>query len=202
MESGIIDILIFAAIAGTLVWRLRGVLGRRYDQDDKDKASGESMPVKPAAELVDATPPEFAEESPHGAAFHHIRQHDPDFEQQTFLDGARQAFGMIVSAFAEGDMSNVRFLLSESVMQAFTQAIDARKDGTKREVLEIISADITDVDVNDSGQATITVSYTSQQSIQTSEDDQPQERRVNDEWTFARDLRSDDPAWLLVKTSA
>ena len=57
----------------------------------------------------------------------HIRSVDPSFDPGRFLEGARAAFEMIVGAFASGDKTRLRPLLSDEVFRLFAAAIDGVK---------------------------------------------------------------------------
>src|SRR5438105_9885968 len=127
------DIVLFAMVAAFLVLRLRSVLGRRTGQErrpdpllrraeapaDKVVALGNHGPVPPP--LVTATPADAV-----AAGLERIRGADPSFDATQFLEGARVAFDMIVSAFAAGDTSRLRPLLSDDVYKPFSGAIDER----------------------------------------------------------------------------
>ena len=52
---------------------------------------------------------------------------DRSFDPAGFLDGAEKAFRMIVAAFAAGDRTTLRNLLSDDTYRAFEQAIAARE---------------------------------------------------------------------------
>src|SRR6202000_692409 len=56
-----------------------------------------------------------------------IRLADRNFEPEHFLSGARQAYEMIVTAFANGDRAGLRPLLSDEVFHAFEASIAARE---------------------------------------------------------------------------
>jgi len=140
------DIILFAAIAAFLVFRLRGVLGRRtgHDQSPKydpfrDRGSEESaqdkviqLPDRGAQdEEGDADLEQDAQPSggtPLEAGLTQIKLADRKFEVDSFQDGAKAAFEMVVNGFAEGDTKILRPLLSNDVFEEFAGAIKARED--------------------------------------------------------------------------
>ena len=136
---------------------------------------------------------------------------DPGFEAPAFLDGARGAFEMIVAAFAKGDKSELRPLLSDDTYKSFAAAIDERE--AAGETLETRIAKLKDIDIIEAGMdgrtARITVKLVSDQiNVLRAHDGSvvdgdPQNLiEKTDYWTFARDIRSADPNWLLVATGS
>lgn len=237
METSFINIIIFAVIAGTLIWRLRGILGRR--PDNENKASDE--PLKRGArsnrdaqsnrdarshrddEEADSPHRDADSDSradsrgdsradsradsytdPHDKAYGQMQALDPTFRVEDFMGGAHAAFMMIVKAFGEGDMSEVRYLISEPVAKAFDKTIAARQSegNVTRRILEVVEASVESARVDKQGAAFISVQFISQQTVKVPGDIEANERRVNDLWTFSRKLKSQDLAWLLVKTSS
>ncbi len=112
MESGFpIDLILFGMIAGFLVLRLRSILGRRTgferSQDARIRPNAglggrvidvvpEPVPPAPTRPLPDAA-------SPAGQALARMHRIDGNFSAVRFLDGAEQAFRIIVGAFTSGD---------------------------------------------------------------------------------------------------
>src|SRR5258708_5933471 len=60
------------------------------------------------------------------AGLEKIRGVDPGFDPAQFLEGARSAFELVVGAFAAGDKTRLRPLLSDEVYTPFAAAIDER----------------------------------------------------------------------------
>jgi len=217
------DIILFAMVAAFLVLRLRSVLGRRTGNERRrdlfvrgstpasDKIGGGkvvNLTQRPnTAPLGAAAPP------PNTVAggIAQITAADPGFEAAGFLDGARGAFELIVGAFARADKAALRPLLSDDTYRPFTAAIDERE--AAGETLETRIAKLKDVDIVEAGMdgrtARVTIRLVSDQvnvlrahdgSIV---DGDPQNLiEKTDFWTFARDIRSADPNWLLVATGS
>ncbi|HSK38606.1 MAG TPA: Tim44/TimA family putative adaptor protein [Arenibaculum sp.] len=217
-----IDILIFAMIAAFLVYRLRSVLGRRHGEERQRPNPYESRPGQGGAKapdnvvhLPERNPPAEAsmngrhEPLPLSAGLASVREADPNFDEKHFLQGARAAFEMIVDAFARGDADALRPLLSDSVFENFAQAIKDRQQ--RGETLETRIVEIKDADLVEAGvegrSAFVTVKFISDQINVTRDGagtvvdgDPDQFLEVVDIWTFARNIRSRDPNWLLVET--
>src|SRR6185503_14736952 len=122
--SGFFDIysIIFLIIAVVIFMRLGSVLGRRtgnepspYDPRVKPPtgARNDNIVALPARDRAPAAPPETADVQPlsrYAAAgtplndgLVAIAKASPDFDVEHFLSGAKAAYEMIVTAFAQGD---------------------------------------------------------------------------------------------------
>ncbi|HZT52606.1 MAG TPA: Tim44/TimA family putative adaptor protein [Stellaceae bacterium] len=207
--SQVIEILVFAAIAVFLVFRLRSVLGRRTGLEQRR----DLFPPKPAPTLAPAPPaPPPRAVNGSGAALKGldaIKAADSSFSEATFLAGAKSAFEIIVNAFAAGDIDALKPLLSRDVMEPFANAIGARraaKETLQTTLVAIRSADIVEGTIEGST-ALVTVKFVSDQTNVTRAadgriiDGDPERVAEHvDFWTFARPLRARDPNWTLVAT--
>ncbi|MFL9825354.1 Tim44/TimA family putative adaptor protein [Rhodoplanes sp. SY1] len=136
---------------------------------------------------------------------------DPGFDPQHFLVGARAAYEMIVTAFAEGDRRSLRNLLSKEVFDGFEAAIKDRESRGETAETRFVSIDTAEVSSAElRGRiAQVTLRFVSQ-LISVTRDragavvDGSDEKvtEVTDVWTFARDVSSRDPNWKLVATEA
>ena len=136
---------------------------------------------------------------------------DPGFTPEQFLDGAKAAYEMIVTAFADGDRQMLRQLLGDDVYEGFETAIDEReKKGEKVEstLIGIDRADIIEAEIK-ARMAYVTVKFVSELISVTRdaegevvEGDPKKQREVTDIWTFARDTSTSNPNWKLVATEA
>lgn len=212
-----LEIAIFAMIAVFLVFRLRSVLGRRHGEerprpnpyrpaDGADPVSGEltAGTPKPADTIYQP-----GDQRPLAAWLQAIQDADPSFNEKTFLSGARAAFEMIVDAFSHGDRNTLRPLLSDDVFGNFDRAIREREaagHSLETRIERFQDVDIVDARL-DGRDAFISVRYVSEQTNVTRDragvrvDGGPEgPEEVTDTWTFARDLRSRDPNWVLVET--
>ena len=170
--------LVIAAILAALVCgRLYWVLGRRTGAEPTAVPS-------PAPSSMIATPAQGG-----GNGLLDIQQADRDFDTTKFLAGARDAYGQIINAFAQGDRATLAPLLSPDVLAAFESAI-ATRSAPPADFIKLTDARVSGAVL--SGQhADITVTFDALFST----------GAVTDVWTFARDLTSSDPNWLLVATS-
>jgi len=213
------DIILFAMVAGFLVLRLRSVLGRRTGNERRRdlpmrraEPSPEKVPAlgeagKSAAMSADADAPAGAVARGLGL----IRRADPSLDPSHFIEGARAAFELIITAFAKGDKAGLRPLLSDEVFEPFARAIDERtaaKETLETRIERLDGVDIVEAELSGTT-AQVTVKLVSHQvnvtramdgSIVDGDPEHPVEK--TDYWTFARDTRSTDPNWVLVATSS
>jgi predicted lipid-binding transport protein (Tim44 family) len=231
-DIAFLDIVLFAAVAGFLILRLRSVLGRRTGAEDSERwrprppertieraeqmpdnvtpFPGAPRPAEPAADTANSTAGVDTTGNPAlRAGIDEVRRADPSFDPAGFVDGAKGAFEMIVLAFAQGDTAALKPLLAPDVFQGFENAIKERlaaKHTLETTLVGIRAADIVDAKL-DGRNAVVTVKFVSEQVNVTRDADgnvvegeAAKVLRLTDQWTFARDTRSRDPNWALVRT--
>ncbi len=215
-QSGFpIDLVLFGLIAAFLVLRLRSVLGRRTGFERPPLDPQAAHPPLRAAPVIEgrAEQPQPAPArplpdpaSPTGATLARMAEVDRSFQPQRFLEGAEQAFRIIVAAFAAGDRAALRPLLSEETYRTFDTAIaerESKAETQKTEVRGIQSATIESAELNGTT-ARIAVRFVSDQvNLTLGTDGQPAAgtdavTEITDLWTFERDLAVGDPTWRLV----
>ena len=214
------DIIIFAMLAGYLVFQLRRALGRRtgHEQDRRanpfkrqpdDAAENDNVVELP--EHIDADSPieETANFDPQLNGHTRLKTIDPDFDEREFLRGAKGAFEWIVAAFARGDRKELRNLLGPSLLESFEVAIDQREQAgetLETTIASMKSATINDV-IFDGPAASIVVEFITDQVKVTRdakgevvEGDSDKIETLTDIWIFSRELGASDPNWQLVGT--
>lgn len=158
---------------------------------------------------VDLPPPAPDEPYSLAAGIAQIQANDPTFDEKNFVQGARAAFEMIVTAFAQGDTPTLRPLLSDDVYDNFAAAIRNRQ--AAGETLETQVIGIRDSDVIEARMegrtAFVTIKFVSDQvnitrdkAGEVIDGDPEQPLEVVDIWTFARNTRSRNPNWTLIET--
>ncbi|HEY1124489.1 MAG TPA: Tim44/TimA family putative adaptor protein [Sphingobium sp.] len=211
-------IVILAMIFALLALRLFAVLGRRtgHEQrqlptpaDDLAIAPRAAVPTKGDARNDPTRDADSAVAVPAQTGLRTLIQLDRSFDVGQFLVGARSAYGMILEAYWSGDRETLRRYCDPEVLGAFESAIDEREAaGHKLEnrLVRIEGAHISDVHV-DNGQARVSVRFESDISAVTKDKDGAviagslvDAVQTVEIWTFARDVRSRDPNWLLVET--
>ncbi len=193
-----IDLIILAAIAVFVISRLYAVLGQKTGAEPRARQLREA-PVR-AAEKADETAAEQdtrqlrpAFTGPAAAGMEAIASEDASFSPDDFLRGARKAYELIVTAFAEGDRDALRALVDQDVFEVYSDAISARqRDGTEpMKLMRVRQARIVEASVDAGHMGRVLVSFESDLS------DGENVRTAKEIWTFKRPLRSEDPNWLL-----
>jgi predicted lipid-binding transport protein (Tim44 family) len=136
---------------------------------------------------------------------------DNSFDPEQFMQGAKGAYEMIVTAFAEGNRKVLKDLLSREVFDGFSTAIgdrEGRGEQIDQSFVGINKADIVETEVK-GGTAQVTVKFVSQLISATRDrggqivtGDPQKITEVTDIWTFARELGSRNPNWRLIATQA
>lgn len=216
------EIVILAMIAAFLGLRLYSVLGRRAEHEEEPIAGrfdaptpqarrnppadqGETQPVQPGIrqrQLPVSTP---AVER----GLRDVTAADRRFDVFAFVDGAREAYRMVLEAFWRGDREELRLLCDSDVYAGFSAAIDAREaagETLDNRLVRIEDAMIVSAALEGSV-ARLTVRFRSDiaavtrnaegQVVAGSLDDAIE---AIDVWTFSRDVHSSDPDWLLDET--
>ena len=140
-----------------------------------------------------------------------LRQVDRSFNEKEFISGANAAFEMILTAYAEGDLAQLKRLLGYDLLQSFTTSIQDRiaaKESLSITLNEIREVSILNISVTDQ-MASITVHFHSLQTrLAKDENGEPIDsddvgaREFTDIWTFERDLTLSDPNWKLTETES
>jgi predicted lipid-binding transport protein (Tim44 family) len=135
---------------------------------------------------------------------------DNSFTPKSFLEGAKAAYEMIVTAYAEGDRQTLKNLLEKDVFDGFQRAIADREAaghkvdftfvGLPKIELSQAEYDRKNVLVTVRFHAEV-VSATRNGSGELVEGNADQVQMIADEWTFARNPKSRDPNWKVVTTS-
>jgi predicted lipid-binding transport protein (Tim44 family) len=230
--------IIFLALAVFIFLRLRSVLGQRTGRErppfnpfaaretrpeprpiGSDKVV--TLPPRPAETSAakpadsDSEPPAerwkgiAAPDSAVAKGLDAIAAEDSTFDAGHFVTGARGAYEMIVTAYAEADRRTLKNLLARDVYDGFDSAIRGREQ--RGEVVEsrFVSIDAADIIAAEqrakTAQVTVRfvsklVSVTRDKAGAVIDGNAEKLTDVTDVWTFARDVTSRDPNWKLVAT--
>ena len=212
------SLVVFAALAIFVIWKLRSVLGLRIDREPPPsqfapRPMGPSrLPGAPPVEEVAAANPEdrwkgVIDRQEAAAALDAIVAADSRFDGRAFLDGARRAYEMIVEAFARGDRDALQPLLSQESYAGFASEIARREAAGEKLETAIVAMDgATVADARaEPGRVEVTVRF-DVRVLMTRRDrageviEGGRTQPVVELWTFARDPRAADPNWKLVAT--
>lgn len=216
MENGFSygDIIVIGAIAVFILLRYRAMLGERSERDQ----DGPITPPQPENyERVIQLPatrvePKKEDLTNYGSLADQLvamRAIDRDFAPDEFLNGARIAYEMVITAFSKGDRDTLKMLLSDPIYKQFETSLkEAETSGQRPEttLIAIKQANLADAKLK-GNTATITVDFLSEQvhvlrdgEGTIIEGDPSREEQVEDRWVFTRNLASSDPSWKVIDT--
>ncbi len=218
MNSAIIQLLVLAGIAIFLILRLRSVLGTREGFEKPRENLPRPDGARGTFEVIEGgVDRDIADHVPEGSesadALARMKRVETSFGVSDFLGGARGAYEMILMAFENGDLTDVKGFLSEDVYEAFQGVIDARADQgltVDASFVGLSEMELAGAEFNDkTGEAELTVRFVAEltsvvrdKSGDIVEGDANKIKRQRDVWTFARTMGRDDPNWQLVATGA
>ena len=224
--------LIFAGLAIFVAYKLKSILGTRtgdekppqdpFDAKANSRPAGYNDNVIP---LPNSSPRVTEPDEPPKWRWEGIAKEgteaangldalvsvDKSFDPRHFLDGAKHAYEMIVTAFAHGDRKTLKNLLAKDVFDGFNSVILTREQqGNSSEVtfVSIDRNDLVDAQAKNSSMQ-IAVRFQSKM-IRVTRDkagvvvDGSADTVVDvtDIWTFAKEASARDPNWKLVATEA
>ena len=118
------------------------------------------------------------------------------FNHKEFLEGAKKAFEIIITAFNKGDKATLKNLVSKDVYNAFEGAINSGSNNPNLQFYSLVIDGVEDAKV-EGGKISIAVNFTSEQILSDNEDSVIKNK---DTWVFEKPESSTGPAWLLVST--
>ena len=186
------DIILFAAIAGFIIYRLRSVLGKRTGFQKKTNDH------KPVYKNVDDKPKEDKIPSllDNQLKLENVYKKVNNFDHKQFLDGAKKAFEIIITAFNNGDKKTLKNLVSNDVYLAFEKAIDNKTNNPSSQFYSLIIDSVEDAKV-DNDNISISINFISEQMLN---DDEGKIVKNKDTWTFEKPANSSSPIWILTQT--
>ncbi|MBN2907300.1 MAG: Tim44 domain-containing protein [Rhodobacteraceae bacterium] len=220
MNSPIIQLLVLAGIAVFLIVRLRSVLGTRdgFEKPPVPMAdpTARRADTRHGFEVIEGgVDTDITEHVPDGSesakALGAMKLAEPGFSVGEFLHGARGAYEMILMAFEQGNLEDVRQFLAPEVYDSLAEVVRLREEqglsveanfvGVRELVLKEATFDRAtneaELTVKFVGELTSVVRNAAGEIVEGS----PTEiKRQRDIWTFARGMGVDDPNWQLVAT--
>lgn len=224
--------LIVIAVAVFVLFRLRSVLGTRTGNERPPLAQRKPTPEASDDTVVPLRPrgtvaPDLDDERrarkteaeieqfAHGdaelaAGLKAVAEADPDFTPKSFIEGAKQAYEMIITAYASGDRVVLKNLLEKDVFDGFQRAISERE--AAGQTVDFTFVGLPKVEISDAEydrkNVLVTVRFHAEVVSATRDKDgglvegnADQVQTIADEWTFARNPKSRDPNWKVVTTS-
>jgi len=208
-------IVILAMVFGFVALRVWSVLGRRTGHEqpmpkpDRPLAPRVAVASVPSSEAAQAPAQDLAIATAASAGLRAVAAADPQFDVARFVDGAKQAYAMVLEAYWRGDQEALARMVDGEVRDAFAHAIAEREAAGERldnRLVAIEQAQIEDARVE--GQtAHIRIRFEADVAAVTRDRDGnvvagslTDAVQTHDVWTFSRPVRSSDPNWVLTET--
>jgi len=185
------DIIIFAAIAAFIIYRLRSVLGKRTGYQKK-KIDSPPKYKEEDGQKLDKIPSLLDNQ----LKLENVYKKVNNFDHKQFLDGAKKAFEIIITAFNNGDKKTLKSLVSKDVYLAFEKAIDDKTNNPSAQFYSLIIDSVEDAKV-DKNIISISLNFISEQMI---DQDEGKIIKNKDTWTFEKPSNSSNPIWILTQT--
>ena len=201
-----IQIVIFAVIAAIVLFQLYNVLGKKVGRQPEEDARAQPAAAPASTAEAQAGRPNVLD-AVTLSAIAGLKARDPNFDPARFLEGARQAHETIVRAYAAGDRETLKPLLTPRVMDSFEAGIAAREARGETEAAEFLHPARADLELataeDTKAQARVRFLAELRNRVKPADpaaEEQVEERRVAEIWTFERTLGASDPNWLLART--
>jgi predicted lipid-binding transport protein (Tim44 family) len=193
-------LVILALAAAVVLFQLYAVLGRRVGRQAEDLAPAQQTGPATRETTLGPTPGVTEPAALTGLAA--LRARDSSFDVARFMQGARQAFQMIVKAFAAGDRTALKPLLGPEVMATFEAELDQREREGRTEQVEFLHEPRADLEslgvINDFAKASVRFLAEFRTRSKGPEGEAVDDHRIAEVWTFQRNLTSRDPNWTLI----
>jgi predicted lipid-binding transport protein (Tim44 family) len=223
--------LIVIAVAVFVLFRLRSVLGTRTGNERppierrRPAEAGDDtvVPLRPRpapapevdterrARKLEAEIEQFSRgDADLAAGLKAVAEADSSFTPKSFLDGAKQAYEMIVTAFAEGDRQMLKNLLEKDVYDGFVRAIGEREAAGHKVDFTFVGLPKIEISEAEYDKRNVLVTVRFQAEVVSATRDKDgvlvegnadQVQTIADEWTFSRNPKSRDPNWKVTTTS-
>ena len=219
-----VQIIVLAAVAFFLFWRLRSVLGSRQgfeklnkNVDKKTKSSKinsniDDKIIDIKSTNIDEEIADYVDEnSEQFKTLSELKKLEDGWQVSHFVSGAKLAYEEILMAFENGDLSKIKKLSSKDVFTAFKEVIDDRNQ--KGLQVEATFGGVRDIRIKDvklnkkNLEANITmvfqcdITYSIKDKNDKIIEGGPDKvKKQKDVWTFSRKMNSDIPNWYLTKT--
>ena len=184
------DIIIFAAIAVFLIYRLRNVLGKRtgYQKNPStnQRSSEKTIPTKNNIPQLKDNEQKLLK----------IYEAVKGFDHKSFLEGAKKAFEIIITAYNQGEKKTLKGLVSKDVYAAFEKAIENKTNNPNSQFYSLVIDGVEDARF-ENNVVKITLRFTSEQFTN---NDENTVIKKQDLWTFEKKADSKNPEWILTST--
>ena len=123
---------------------------------------------------------------------------DKNFSFHNFIQGAKEAFKIIVEAFNNKKVEEIKHLVSTEVYDNFQKAVKAKNNNNEDTFkISFVKASILEIEVV-KNYANIKVKFLSSQKVTLNNKTKSLEN-IKDIWTFEKDMTTDSLVWQLVE---
>ena len=136
-----IILLVFAVVAFI---RLRATLGKRTGNEDPL----DNKNIFQTKKNRDIKNFEKTENSiPHSKEeiLDYLTLNDKNFTQESFLEGSKNAYKMIVQNYASGDLNSIKDFIGKEVYDGFSEAISSRDELKQKLFNEVVEFNLVDI---------------------------------------------------------
>ena len=200
-----LDIIILGLLALFLGFRLKNLLGDRsgYGEDVNNlETYNEKKPDN--NNVINLNKKKI-----NGEGLEVLKKGDPNFSEEEFIIGAKQAFKIIIEAFVDSDVEKLKPLIDYELLKSFTKSISEREARQEKQFVDIISInelDIINISLVDNI-ASISIKieseqikYTIDKNDKIIDGNKEVSEIIKDKWVLERDTSSNNPNWKLVET--
>ena len=122
---------------------------------------------------------------------------DKNFSFYSFIQGAKEAFKIIVEAFKNKKVEEIKHLVSKEVYDNFKKAIDLKSNDFETFNISTVKASILNIEVV-KNYSNIKVKFLSNQRVKLNNQTKSLEN-IEDIWTFEKDMKTNSLVWTLVE---
>jgi predicted lipid-binding transport protein (Tim44 family) len=217
------EILFFACIAAFILFRLYNILGKsdgggtnyKFNEKLNENINGivsacikdvtnSAEPVAIASEHSRKNPKIFS-------SLNEIHELDQSFREETFLNGAKKAFELVIKSFCTGNKETLKILLSKEICRDFINEIEQNQ--VNKRLIEKVLTSIQSVEIIDvlleKAVATIKVKFVTEQiNIVRNldnviiEGNPSKAQLIEDVWSFSRNVKASSPNWQVVNITS
>ena len=199
-----LDIIILGLLALFLGFRLKNLLGDRSGYGEDVNKLETYNETKPDNNVINLNKKKIS-----GEGLETLKKVDPNFSEDEFLSGAKQAFKIIIKAFVDSDIEKLKPLIDYELLKSFTKSISEREARQEKQFVDIISInelDIINISLVDNI-ASISIKieseqikYTIDKNDKIIDGNKEVSEIIKDKWVLERDTSSNNPNWKLVET--
>ena len=122
---------------------------------------------------------------------------DKNFSFHNFMQGAKEAFKIIVEAFNNKKLEEIKHLVSTEVYENFQKAIDIKNNNYETFNIIAVNASILNIEVVKNF-AKIKIRFLSSQKLKLNNKIENLEN-IKDIWTFEKDMTTSSFVWKLIE---